>query len=145
MNGQGTVHNHPLRGMSSQGDQNMGVFWIASFYHWLRYYSPGGSDGKASVYNRETWVRSLGQKVPWRRKRQPTPVLLPRKSHGRRSLGSMGSQRVWATSLSLSTQLTIRDQLQRYIPYPLCLSEESQANTNTLCYHCTWDLKMTTD
>ena len=51
----------------------------------------------------ETWVRSLGQEVPWRRKWQPTPVLLPRKSHGRRSLVSMGSQRVghdWATSLS---------------------------------------------
>ena len=42
----------------------------------------------------ETRVRSLGQEVPWRRKRQPTPVLLPRKSHGRRSLVSMGSQRV---------------------------------------------------
>ena len=42
---------------------------------------PGGSDGKASVYNVETWVRSLGWEVPWRRKRQPTPVLLPRKSH----------------------------------------------------------------
>ena len=27
-------------------------------------------------------------------KRQPTPVLLPRKSHARRSLVSMGSQRV---------------------------------------------------
>ena len=38
---------------------------------------------------RETWVRSLGWKVPWRRKRQPTPVLLPRKSHGWRSLVSM--------------------------------------------------------
>ena len=25
-------------------------------------------------------------KIPWRRKRQPTPVLLPGKSHGRRSL-----------------------------------------------------------
>ena len=34
----------------------------------------------------ETWVQSLGQEVPWRRKREPTPVLLPRKSHGRRSL-----------------------------------------------------------
>ena len=52
----------------------------------------------------ETWVRSLGWEVPWRRKWQPTSVLLPRKSHGRRSLVSMGSQRVWhdwATSLSL--------------------------------------------
>ena len=35
---------------------------------------------------RETWVRSLGQEDPWRRKWQPTPVLLPGKSHGRRSL-----------------------------------------------------------
>ena len=38
---------------------------------------------------RETWVWSLGQEDPleiWRRKWQPTPVLLPGKSHGRRSL-----------------------------------------------------------
>ena len=35
---------------------------------------------------RETWVRSLGQKIPWRRKWQPTPVLLPGKFHGPRSL-----------------------------------------------------------
>ena len=34
----------------------------------------------------ETRVRSLGQKVPWRRKWQSTPVLLPGKSHGQRSL-----------------------------------------------------------
>ena len=25
-------------------------------------------------------------KIPWKRKRQPTPVFLPRKSHGQRSL-----------------------------------------------------------
>ena len=34
----------------------------------------------------ETWVRSLGQKIPWRRKWQATPVFLPAESHGRRSL-----------------------------------------------------------
>ena len=35
-----------------------------------------------------TWVRSLGWvgKIPWRRKWQPTPVLLPGESHGGRSL-----------------------------------------------------------
>ena len=68
---------------------------------WLR--SSGGSDGKRLSTMWETWVRSLGREVPWRRQRQPTPVLLPRKSPGRRSLVSMGSQRVghdWATSLS---------------------------------------------
>ena len=34
----------------------------------------------------ETQVRSLGQKIPWRRKWQPTPVLLSRKFHGWRRL-----------------------------------------------------------
>ena len=33
----------------------------------------------------ETWVQWVG-KIPWRRKWQPTPVLLPGKSHGQRSL-----------------------------------------------------------
>ena len=35
---------------------------------------------------RDTWVQSLGQEDPGRRKWQPTPVLLPRKFHGQRSL-----------------------------------------------------------
>ena len=34
----------------------------------------------------ETWVWSLHQEDPWRRKWQLTPVLLPRKFHGWRSL-----------------------------------------------------------
>ena len=38
----------------------------------------------------ETWVRSLVGKILWRRKWQPTPVLLPGKSHGQRSLVSYG-------------------------------------------------------
>ena len=46
-------------------------------------------------------------KILWRRKRQPIPVPLPRKSHGRRSLVSMGylkeSERTERTSLSLSS------------------------------------------
>ena len=42
---------------------------------------PGGSDGKASVYNVGDLVSIL-----WRRKWQSTPVLLPGKSHGQRSL-----------------------------------------------------------
>ena len=42
----------------------------------------GGSDGKASAYS----VGDLGQEVLWRRKWQPTAVLLPGKSHGQRSV-----------------------------------------------------------
>ena len=31
---------------------------------------------------RETWVQSLGQKIPWRRERLPTPVFWPGEFHG---------------------------------------------------------------
>ena len=48
---------------------------------------PSGSDGKASVYNAGDpgLIPGLGRS-PGRRKWQPTPVLLPKKSHGQRSL-----------------------------------------------------------
>ena len=35
----------------------------------------------------EIWVWFLGQEEPWRKKWQPTPVFLPEKSQGQRSLG----------------------------------------------------------
>ena len=44
----------------------------------------------------ETQVRSLAWKIPWKRKWQPTPVLLPGESHGQEEPGeqqSMGLQR----------------------------------------------------
>ena len=46
-----------------------------------------GSDGKASVYNvgDPGLIPGVG-KISWRRKWQPTPVFLPEKSHGWRSL-----------------------------------------------------------
>ena len=43
-----------------------------------------GLDSKASVYNEGD--PGLIRKIAWRRKWQPTPVLLPGKSHGWRSL-----------------------------------------------------------
>ena len=48
---------------------------------------PGGSDGKESASSAggpvfDPWVRV----IPWRRTWQPTPVFLPGKSHGQRSL-----------------------------------------------------------
>ena len=52
-----------------------------------------GSEGKESACKVKTWVCSLRPgfnpwvgKIPWRRQWQPTPVLLPGKSHGRKSL-----------------------------------------------------------
>ena len=62
----------------------------------------GGTNGKELAYQCrrhkrcgfDPWVG----KIPWRRKRQPTPVSLPGESHGQRSLEgysqSIGSQRV---------------------------------------------------
>jgi len=39
----------------------------------------------------ETWVRSLAWEDPWIREWQPTPVFLPGKSHGQRSLAGYSS------------------------------------------------------
>ena len=50
---------------------------------------PGGSDGKESASNAEDSgsVSSLRvSKIPWRKEWLPTPVFLPRKFHGQRSL-----------------------------------------------------------
>ena len=40
----------------------------------------------------EMWVRCLGGEDPWRRKWQPTPVFLPEKSYGQRSLADISSR-----------------------------------------------------
>ena len=70
------------------------------------YHFPGGSDGKSVCLQLrrprfDPWVG----KIPWRRKWKPTSVLLPWKSHGRRSLVGYKSLAVaghdWVTSLSL--------------------------------------------
>ena len=47
---------------------------------------PGGSEDKASAQNAGNKFDPWAGKIPWRRKWQPTPVLLPGKSHGWRSL-----------------------------------------------------------
>ena len=49
---------------------------------------PGGSDNKESACNAGDpgSIPGLGR-TPWRRKWQPTPIFLPRKSHGWRNVG----------------------------------------------------------
>ena len=50
---------------------------------------PCGSVVKNLPVNEETqktWAPSLGGKIPWKRKWQPTSVFLPGESHGQRSL-----------------------------------------------------------
>ena len=51
---------------------------------------PGGTMVKNPLANagdtRDVGSFSWGEKMPWSRKRQPTPVFLPGKFHGQRSL-----------------------------------------------------------
>ena len=60
--------------------KNFEKFWL------FLDFNPCDSDGKASVYNAGDRFYPWVGKIPWRRKWQPTPVLLLRKSHGWRSL-----------------------------------------------------------
>ena len=77
----------------------------------------------------------------WRRQRHPTPVLLPGKSHGRRSLvgcSPWGPQRVrqdWVTSLSLFTFMHWRRKWQ---PTPVFLPGESQGWNLHLLHPLNW-------
>ena len=55
---------------------------------------PDGSDGKESSCNAEDpgSVPRSGISISWRRKWQPTPIFLPEKSHGQKSLMGSNSQ-----------------------------------------------------
>ena len=75
---------------------------------------PGGSDGKADVYlqcGRPGFYPWIG-KIPWRRKWQSTPGLLPGKSHVQRSLvgySPWGCKESDTTERLHSTPLHIQD------------------------------------
>ena len=76
---------------------------------------PGGSDGKSNCLQgqRPTFNPWVG-KIPWRRKRPPTPVLLPWKSHGQRSLVGYSP---WGHKESDTTE-------QLHFHLPLCGTRE---------------------
>ena len=71
---------------------NIGDACIFLKYGFLWMSFPGGSDGKESTCNAETWVQFLGREDLWRKKWQPTPIFLPGKSHERRSLAGYSPQ-----------------------------------------------------
>ena len=56
------------------------LFFSFLFLHWASLMAMN------LLATQETQVQSLGQKIPWRMKWQPTPVFLPGESHGQRSL-----------------------------------------------------------
>ena len=104
------------------------VFWVLHCVSWMSSSLEAQTVTRLSTMQ-ETWVRSLGRKIPWRRKRQPTPVLLPRKipwteEPGRlQSIGSLGVGHDQETSLSLFTFMHWRRKWQ---PTPVFFPGESQ-------------------
>ena len=96
---------------------------------------------------RETWVRSLGWEVPWRRAWQPTPVFLPGEPHGQRSLagcGPCGHEEPGATKRP-STELPCRVQLLSGVsvtprPAPLSMGFSQQEHWNGLSFPPPGDL-----
>ena len=87
---------------------------------------------------RGTWVWSLGQEDPWRRKWQATPVLLPGKSHGWRSLVGYST---WGRKESDTTE-----RLHFSFSFSLCLSllfsaickETTQTTILPFCIPFSW-------
>ena len=67
---------------------------------------PGGLAAKTPTAVQETQLRSRVGKIPWRRERQPTPVRLPGKSHGQRSLVGYTVHGVVKSQTRLSNQTT---------------------------------------
>ena len=79
----------------------------------------GGSVGKAS-----SWVR----KIPWRKILQPTPILLPGKLHGRRSLVSYSpwGRKESDTTEQLPFPFNEVDELEPIIQSELCQKEKNK-------------------
>ncbi|CAI9153668.1 unnamed protein product [Rangifer tarandus platyrhynchus] len=76
---------------------------------------PGGSVVKNLPAMRETRFDPRVRKIPWRSKRQPTPVFWPGESHGQRSLENTGVHR-WFPDLTPAAKPS-RDSRQR-LPAP---------------------------
>ena len=79
-----------LAGYSPRGCKESDTTERLSLTHLSKLGFPGASVGKESSCQcrrpRRCWFDPWVGKIPWRRNWQPTPVFLPGKSHGQRSL-----------------------------------------------------------
>ena len=93
----GEGNGNPLQYSCLENPRDGGAWWAAVYgaaqsrTQLKRLSSSSSSYDVAQTVKRLPAMRILGfdprvGKIPWRRKWQPTPVLLPGKSHGRRSL-----------------------------------------------------------
>ena len=117
----------PLCSTSHSKCSHLETFWVAvsqglcsSNSHvglpwWLRRLSVCLQCGRPGF---NPWVR----KIPWRKKWQPTPVLLPRKSHGRRSLvqatvHGVAKSRTWLSDFTHTLPLLYKAYRFDYVPF----------------------------
>ena len=112
------------------------LFWfgfcknIFKFWHIENLGSSWNSPGGLAVKN-------LPATHGWRRQWHPTPVLLPGKSHGQRSLQSMGLLRVGHDRVTSLLLFTFMHWRRKWQPTPVFLSGESQRQ-RSLVGCCLW-------
>ena len=102
---------------------------------------PGGS----VVRNLPASAEDAGLKISWRKKWQPTPVFLPGKSHGQRSLAGYsppGCKDVGYDLVAKQKQQSgVRENLNLWATRALCRYPKCQWYTTTLLYWaCALDL-----
>ena len=79
---------------------------------------PGGSDGKDSPAIQDPWV----PEIPWRRKWQPTPVILPGEFHEQRSLAGYSPWCCKESGMTEQLSLTHSKQVLLQLYYLLILA-----------------------
>ena len=82
----------------------------------------------------ETWVQSLGREDLLEKEMQPTPVFLPGKSHGQRSLVGYGVEKSW-TQLSDFTSLSVHFLGPPHISFAVTYFSFSLANLECLPFN----------
>ena len=76
-------------------------------------------------------------KIPWRRKRQPTPVFLPGKSHGQRSL--VGSSPGGCKELDMTELASTHNNLLLFsCPFYHPLEKAMAPHSSTLTWEISW-------
>ena len=83
----------------------------------------------ANAGDQETWVQSLSQEDTLEYEMEPTPVFLPGKFHGQRSLegySPWGGKRV-RQDLATKQQTTYTNHCPNYFPGTICLRPPKKA------------------
>ena len=118
-------------------------FWIMTSVFsglpwWLRDKESACSAGDSRRLRSKPWIGT----IPWRRAWQPTPIFLPGKSHGHRSLAGYGpwDRKEFQTWLKRLSTLHSFSLLPPSLLLPLWLVQKSQSlpRTKEISWSLTW-------